>query len=93
MGFRQGPPYTCCVVSSVILLHEFWGIDVLFGLPSIIAHGVSLPLDQVLQLLATSEVPVIHDTFYFELFFSVDKVRWGTREVWSVHGVLAIGGK
>ena len=89
----EGSLYTGDVIPLVILLDQFWSVDVFFRLPGVIAHGISLPFDEILQLLAMSEVSMVHDAFYFELFFSIDKVRWGTREVWSVHGVLAIGGK
>jgi hypothetical protein len=53
-------------------------------LPGVVAFGVPLPLDKVLQLFSSSMTSVASDGLDFVLFFVVDKVRWWSRVVLPV---------
>jgi hypothetical protein len=62
------------------------------GLPRIVAVWVTLPLDQVLELALTPGVAVIDDGFYFELFLTLDEIRWWSGEVGTVESCLDVRG-
>jgi hypothetical protein len=64
----------------------------LFGrLPGVVAFGISLPFDEVLELSRSAMTSVAQYSFYLVFFFAIDKVRWGTREVWSEVRCFVIG--
>ncbi len=48
------------------------------GLPGVIAFGVALPLNEILQLFFPSMTLVASDGLDLILFSVVDKVRWGS---------------
>jgi hypothetical protein len=62
-----------------------------FGLPGVVAVGISLPLDQILELPASTFEPVIDDGLHFIFFFVSDQVRWWSAEIGSVSGSFTIG--
>jgi hypothetical protein len=62
-----------------------------FGLPGVVAVGIPLPFDQILELPASTFELVIDDGFYFVFFFVSDQVGWRPAEVGSVSGSFAIG--
>jgi len=59
--------------------------------PGIVAFGVSLPLDEILESSGSSMTSVAKDTLHFVLLLSSDKVRWWSGEVRAVCGGFAIG--
>jgi len=61
------------------------------GFPGIVAFGVSLPFDEILERSGPSMTSVAKDTLHFIFFFSSDKVRWWSGEVRAVCGSFAIG--
>ena len=63
------------------------------GLPCVIAVGVALPFDQVLELPAASVVPVMCDAFHFVFFCAFDHVWRGLCIVWSMRSCFVIGGE
>ena len=63
------------------------------GFPSVVALGVALPLDEVLQLSFLPMTSVAPDGLDLVLFSVVDKVRWGSRIIFPVFFCLYIGGK
>ena len=52
--------------------------------PGVVAFGVSLPFDQILQGLALPPGLVGTYLFHFVFFFSINQVQWRSGEVWSV---------
>ena len=54
------------------------------GLPSVVAFGVSLPLDQVLELPSPAVTAMVSNRLDFILLLIIDEVRWGPREVLPV---------
>ena len=75
----------------MIDFEQIWRVDLVSGFPHIVTFGVSFPFDEILELLRPSVTSVIQDVFYFILFFSTDKVRWGSGEVWSEGWRFVIG--
>ena len=61
--------------------------------PRVVRIGVSLPLDEVLELSFTSEVTVINDSLDFVFFGVFDKVRRWPRVVGPVFCSFAIRGQ
>jgi len=68
----------------VILLYDFWGVHVIDWFPGVIARWVTLPLDKVLEGLASSEESVIDNRFHFKLLVPLHEVRGRSREVRTV---------
>ena len=68
----------------MILPEQLWGLDVFDGLPGVVALGVPLPLDQVLELSPPAVTAMVSNRLDFVLLSIIDKVRWGPREVLSV---------
>jgi hypothetical protein len=62
-----------------------------FGFPGVVAVGIALPFDQILELPASTLEPVIDDGLHFVLFFASDQVGWRSVEIWPVSGSFAIG--
>jgi hypothetical protein len=62
-----------------------------FWLPGVIAVGIPLPFDQILELSASTFELVIDDGLYFIFFFVPDQVGWQSAEVGSVSGSFTIG--
>jgi hypothetical protein len=58
--------------------------------PCVVCIGITLPFDEVLELLFTSEVTVIDDGFDFVFFGVFDKVRRWPRVVVPVFYGFAI---
>ena len=54
------------------------------GLPGVVAFGVPLPPDQVLELSPPAVTAMVSNRLDFVLLSIIDKVRWGPREVLSV---------
>jgi len=52
--------------------------------PGVIAFGIPLPFDEVLELSRLPLTSVALDCFNFKLLFSINQVRWGLREVGAV---------
>ena len=61
-----------------ILSYQLWGLDVVSWLPCVVAFGIALPLDKVLQLFFPPLMLVALDGLNLILFFIIDKVRWGS---------------
>ena len=53
-------------------------------LPGVIAFGVSLPLDQILELPPPAVMAMVSNCLDLILLPIIDKVRWGSREVLPV---------
>jgi hypothetical protein len=71
-------------LAPFVLSYQLWGLDVVSWFPGVITFWVALPLDKVLQLFLPPLMSVASDGLNLVLFFVVDKVRWGSREVFSV---------
>jgi hypothetical protein len=54
------------------------------GLPGVVAFGIPLPLNQVLELPPPAMTAMVSNCLDLVLFSIIDKVRWGSREVLSV---------
>jgi hypothetical protein len=80
----QGRPYMLQRATPVIFPKYSWGLDVLNGLPGVVAFGVPFPLDQVLELSPPAVTSMVSNRLDFILLPIIDKVRWGSREVFSV---------
>jgi hypothetical protein len=71
-------------VTPMIFPEQLRGLDVFNGLPGVVALGVPLPLDQVLELSPPAVTAMVSNRLDFVLLSIIDKVRWGPREVLSV---------
>jgi hypothetical protein len=71
-------------VFSMISLFQFWGEHLFLGLPRIVSHGISLPLDEVLKFAPFPKEPMSHDGLHLELLFSVNHFGWWAAEVGPV---------
>ncbi len=75
---------------GLIMLDKFRGMNLARRLPCVVTFGVSLPFDEILQPFQSSELSVCDDSLYFVLFFSVDKVRRWSGEVWAVRSCFIV---
>ena len=76
-----------------VLSYQLWGLDMISWLPRVVAFWIALPLDKVLQLFSPPLMSVASDGLDLVLFFIVDKVRWGSREVFSVFFCFYVRGQ
>jgi hypothetical protein len=68
----------------MIEFDERGGMDLIGIFPGVVAFGVTLPFDQILQGLAVPPSPVCVDLFHFILHFSINQIRGRSREVGAV---------
>ena len=61
--------------------------------PCVVAFQIAFPLDKVLQLFFPPLTSVALDGLNLILFLVIDKVRWGSREVFSVFFCLYVRGQ
>ena len=54
----------------MILANQLWGKYLLYWFPRVVCFGVSLPFDKILKSPCPPVMPMIHDSFYFELLFA-----------------------
>ena len=71
-------------VASIVLFKEVGGVQLVFRFPGVIGLRVSFPFEEILKSFVLPEVAVTFDGLHFVFRFSVDKVRWGSREVRAV---------
>ena len=69
---------------GLIMLDNFRGMDLISWFPCVIAFGISLPFDEILESFRPSVLSVCDDLFDFILFFSVDEIRGWLGEVWAM---------
>ena len=77
-------------VLHVMLPYQFWGEDLIMGLPGVVRTGVTLPLDQVLKLAPSAMMTMVLDGLNFVLFFSINYFGWRLCKVDPVFLCLAI---
>jgi hypothetical protein len=65
----------------MIEFDEGWCMDLIGIFPGVVAFGIALPFDQILQGLAAPPSPVCADLFHFVFFFSINQVGWRLGEV------------
>ncbi len=75
---------------GLIMLDKFRGMNLVSWFPCVVAFGISFPFDEVLQPFRPSELSVCDDSFNFVFFFSIDKVRRWSGEVWAVRSRFMI---
>ena len=61
--------------------HQFWGVNISSGLPSVMGSGVALPTDAVLFFLLSAIVSPSNDVLHFPFGFSINNVWWWLDEV------------
>jgi hypothetical protein len=54
---------------------EIWGMNLCDRFPSVVAFGVPLPFDKILQGSAPSVVSVADDALNFKLLFAINQIR------------------
>jgi hypothetical protein len=81
---RRSRLYMLQRVTLMIFPEQLRGLDVFDGFPGVVAFGVSLPLDQVLELPPPAVTAMVSNRLDLVLLSIIDKVRWGSREVFSV---------
>ncbi len=77
-------------VTLVIPFEQVRCVNILDGLPGVVAFGVSFPFHEVLEGSRPSMTSVVDQVFDLVFLGALDKVRWGSREVGAMHGVLVI---
>ncbi len=75
---------------GLIMLDKFRGMNLVSWFPCVIAFGVSFPFDEILESFRSSKLSVCDDSFDFVLFFSIDKVRRWSGEVWAMRSCFMI---
>ena len=90
----MGPSSSPFIEKGVLLVigvNHLWSMDLVSRFPGVISFGITLPFDEVLEGSSPAEMTMVDDPFNLILFFSSDKVRRGSRIVWSMCGHFAIG--
>ncbi len=80
---------SCC---GLIMLDNFRGVDLISWFPYIVAFGVSLPFNEILELSGSSVLSVCNDSLDFVFLFSVNEVRGWSGKVWAMHSCFVIRG-
>ena len=75
------PPFILEGVTPVIFLDQLWSEYISLMFPGIVSRGISLPLDEILEISPLPEIAVIDDGLDFVLLFSVDDVWGRTRKI------------
>jgi hypothetical protein len=65
----------------VIEFDELECMDLIGVFPSVVAFGVALPFDQILQGLGPPPGPMGAYLLHFVFFFSINQIRWRLGEV------------
>ncbi len=73
------------------MLDNFRGMDLISWFPCVVAFGVSLPFDEILESFRLSKLSVCDDLFDFVFIFSVNEVRGWPGEVWAMRSCFMIG--
>jgi hypothetical protein len=81
---RRDRSYMFQRAPSMVLSKYSRGLDMFDGLPGVVAFGIPFPLDQILELPSPAVTTMVSNRLDFVLFPIIDKVRWGSREVFSV---------
>jgi hypothetical protein len=68
----------------VIEFNELGRVDLIGIFPSVVAFGVALPFDQILQGPGPPPGPVGADLFHFIFLLSINQIRWRSGEVGAV---------
>ncbi len=76
----------------LIMLDNFRGMNLISWFPCVVAFGVSLPFDEILESFRSSKLSVCDDSFNFVLLLSVDEVRGWLGEVWAMCSCFMIRG-
>jgi hypothetical protein len=76
--------YAVEIMASIVLLQKARCVQLVFWFPCVVGFRVSFPFEEILKSFFPSKMAVTSDGFYFILRFTVDKVRWGSREVGAV---------
>ncbi len=74
------------------MLDNFRGMDLISWFPCVVTFGVSFPFDEILESSGLSVLSVCDNSFDLVLFFSVDKVRGWSGEVWTVCSHFVVRG-
>src|SRR6266436_3115665 len=75
---------------GLIMLDKFRGMNLVRWFPCVVTFGVSLPFDKILQPFLPSKLSVCDDSFHFVFFFSVNKVRRWSGEVWAMRSCFMV---
>ena len=75
-SFYRGSFYVFERGATMVCLHKVWTLKVAYWLPRVVAFGVALPLDEVLQRFLPPLTSVAANGLDFILFYVIDKVRW-----------------
>ena len=68
----------------MIEFDEGWRMGLIGVFPGVVAFGIALPFDQILQGLVPPPGPVGMDLFHFVFLFSINQIRQWLCEVRSV---------
>jgi len=77
----------------VIGRDQVWSEDIINAFPRVVSHGITLPLDEVLQGLPPSNTSVVEYCFDLEVFLTFDQVRWRLVKVGAMCFSFSIGVK
>ena len=78
-------PFILEGMTLMIFPDQLWSEYISLMFPGIVSRGISLPLDEVLEVSSPPEIAVIDDGFDFVLLFSINDV-WG--RTWKIVSVL-----
>ena len=74
-------PFILKGVTFMVFLDQLQSKYVSSMFPGVVSRGVSLPLDEVLEVSPLPKITVIDDGFDFILLFSINDVWGRTREI------------
>jgi hypothetical protein len=74
-----------------VLLDDLWGANVGLWFPGVVARGIALPLDQILQRFPAAVIAVLFDALDFKLLLPINQLRRRSGVVRSVCIGFVIG--
>jgi hypothetical protein len=75
----------------VICFDQFGGVDLICRFPGVVAFGVPLPFEEILELSSPSVTSMTADLLHFIFLLALDEIRWWLGKIGAVSGRFAIG--
>jgi hypothetical protein len=70
---------------------QLWGMHLAGRFPCVVAFGISLPLEEVLELSRLSMTSVTVDLLHLIFLFALNEVRWWLGKVRAMCSCFTIG--
>jgi hypothetical protein len=85
-------PFILEVMASIVLFEKVRGVQLVPCFPGVIGFRVTFPFEEILKSFVLPKVAMTSDGLHFVFRFSINEIRWWSREVWTVGTCFDIWG-